>query len=85
SRFSKDNRWGDFGGVAAAWKISEEDFLKGNSSISDLKLRASVGKTGQQDIGIYRYDYFKTYNVSSTLYYQFGNQFYEIAKANGYN
>ncbi|KFF20763.1 SusC/RagA family TonB-linked outer membrane protein [Chryseobacterium sp. JM1] len=85
SRFSKDNRWGNFGGVAAAWKISEENFLKGNTAVSDLKLRASVGKTGQQDIGIYRYDYFKTYNVSSTLYYQFGNQFYEIAKANGYN
>lgn len=85
SRFSKDNRWGDFGGVAAAWKISEENFLHGNSTISDLKLRASVGKTGQQDIGVYRYDYFKTYNVSSTLYYQFGNTFYEIAKANGYN
>ncbi|WET49539.1 SusC/RagA family TonB-linked outer membrane protein [Chryseobacterium indologenes] len=85
SRFSKNNRWGNFGGIAAAWKISEEDFLKGNSSISDLKLRASVGKTGQQDIGVYRYDYFKTYNTSTTLYYQFGNQFYEIAKANGYN
>ncbi|PQA95125.1 hypothetical protein B0A69_06665 [Chryseobacterium shigense] len=85
SRFSKDNRWGDFGGVAAAWKISEENFLNGNNTISDLKLRASVGKTGQQDIGVYRYDYFKTYNVSSTLYYQFGNTFYEIAKANGYN
>lgn len=85
SRFSKDNRWGDFGGVAAAWKISEESFLKGNSAVSDLKLRASVGKTGQQDIGIYRYDYFKTYNVSSTLYYQFGNEFYLISKPNGYN
>lgn len=85
SRFSKDNRWGDFGGVAAAWRISEESFLKGNSVLSDLKLRASVGKTGQQDIGDYRYDYFKTYNVSSTLFYQFGNTFYQIAKANGYN
>lgn len=85
SRFSKNNRWGDFGGIAAAWRISQENFLNGNAILSDLKLRASVGKTGQQDIGIYRYDYFKTYNVSSTLYYQFGNQFYEIAKANGYN
>lgn len=85
SRFSKNNRWGDFGGIAAAWRISQENFLKGNATLSDLKLRASVGKTGQQDIGIYRYDYFKTYNVSSTLYYQFGDQFYEIAKANGYN
>ncbi|MCJ8153902.1 SusC/RagA family TonB-linked outer membrane protein [Chryseobacterium sp. SSA4.19] len=85
SRFSKENRWGNFGGVAAAWKISEESFLKGNSAVSDLKLRASIGKTGQQDIGDYRYDYFKTYNVSSTLFYQFGNTFYQIAKPNGYN
>jgi len=85
SRFSKNNRWGDFGGVAAAWKISEESFLKGNSTLSDLKLRASVGKTGQQDIGDWRYDYFKTYNVSSTLYYQLGNEYYLIAKPNGYN
>lgn len=85
SRFSKENRWGDFGGVAAAWKISEESFLKESSVLSDLKLRASVGKTGQQDIGDYRYDYFKTYNVSSSLYYQMGNDFYLISKPNGYN
>ncbi|KMQ63124.1 hypothetical protein ACM46_14390 [Chryseobacterium angstadtii] len=85
SRFSKDNRWGNFGGIAAAWKISEESFLKGNNVLSDLKLRASVGKTGQQDIGVYSYDYFKTYNTSTTLYYQFGDQFYQISKANGYN
>lgn len=85
SRFSKDNRWGDFGGIAAAWRISEENFLKGNGTLSDLKLRASVGKTGQQDIGQYRYDYFKTYNQSSSLYYQFGNEFYLISKPNGYN
>lgn len=85
SRFSKENRWGDFGGVAAAWRVSEENFLKGSSTLSDLKLRASVGKTGQQDIGDSRYDYFKTYNVSSTLYYQLGNEYYLIAKPNGYN
>ena len=85
SRFSKNNRWGDFGGVSAAWRISQENFLKGNSTLSDLKLRASVGKIGNQDIGDFRYDYFKTYNVSSTLFYQFGNTFYQIAKANGYN
>lgn len=85
SRFSKENRWGDFGGIAAAWRISEESFLKDNGAISDLKLRASVGKTGQQDIGDYRYDYFKTYNQSTSLYYQLGNVFYAIAKPNGYN
>lgn len=85
SRFSEKNRWGDFGGVAAAWRISEENFLKDSSVLSDLKLRASVGKTGQQDIGDYRFDYFKTYNQSTTLYYQLGNEFYAIAKPNGYN
>lgn len=85
SRFSKDNRWGNFGGVAAAWKLSEENFLKGNSFLSDLKLRASVGKTGQQDIGGYSYEYIKTYNTSPDLYYQFGDEYVLISKPNGYD
>ncbi|SHK02314.1 SusC/RagA family TonB-linked outer membrane protein [Epilithonimonas mollis] len=86
SRFSKDNRWGDFGGVAAAWKISEESFLKGNSTLSDLKLRASVGKIGNQDVGDQaRIDYLKTYATSVDLFYQFGNDFIPISKPNGYN
>ncbi|OSY89451.1 TonB-dependent receptor [Tenacibaculum holothuriorum] len=50
SRFSEANRWGNFGGAAIAWKISEESFLKDSKIISDLKLRASYGTTGQQDI-----------------------------------
>lgn len=50
SRFSKDNRWGDFPAAAFAWKISEEDFLKNSDVISDLKLRAGWGITGQQEI-----------------------------------
>lgn len=50
SRFSKENRWGDFGGAALAWNISEEDFLKDNKTISNLKLRASYGLTGQQNL-----------------------------------
>lgn len=86
SRFSKDNRWGDFGGVAAAWKISEESFLKGNSTLSDLKLRASIGKIGNQDVGDQaRIDYLKTYATSVDLYYQFGTDFIPISKPNGYN
>lgn len=51
SRFSEENRWGNFGGAALAWRISDEDFLKDSNTISDLKLRASVGWNGQQDIG----------------------------------
>ncbi len=50
SRFSSENRWGDFPGAALAWKISDEDFLKDSKIISNLKLRASYGLTGQQEI-----------------------------------
>jgi len=50
SRFSEDNRWGDFGGAALAWRISDEDFLKDSNTISNLKLRASIGWNGQQDL-----------------------------------
>jgi TonB-dependent starch-binding outer membrane protein SusC len=46
SNFGADNRWGTFPSAAVAWRISEEDFLKSNSSISNLKLRLSWGQTG---------------------------------------
>jgi TonB-linked SusC/RagA family outer membrane protein len=50
SRFSEDNRWGNFPAAAFAWKISEEDFLKDSKILSSLKLRLGWGITGQQDI-----------------------------------
>jgi TonB-linked SusC/RagA family outer membrane protein len=53
SRFGADNRYGFFPAVAAAWRISQEPFLAGNKNISNLKLRASWGITGNQDIGNY--------------------------------
>ena len=87
SRFSKDNRWGNFGGAAFAWKM-HEDLFKDNSTINELKLRLSVGAVGQQDIGGYKIDYFKQYDVSTNAYYQFGtgaNTYYLIARPKGYN
>ncbi len=53
SKFGKDNKWAGFPSAAVAWKISEEDFLKNVKAISDLKLRFSYGKTGNQGIGSY--------------------------------
>ncbi|AUC84655.1 SusC/RagA family TonB-linked outer membrane protein [Polaribacter sp. ALD11] len=50
SRFSENNRWGNFGGAAIAWNISDEDFLKDSKVVSNLKLRASYGLTGQQNL-----------------------------------
>ncbi len=48
SRFGENNRWGYFPSLGASWRIIEENFLKDQSILSDLKLRASVGLTGNQ-------------------------------------
>ncbi|RZM29223.1 MAG: TonB-dependent receptor [Pedobacter sp.] len=55
SRFAENNRWGYFPSVSAGWKISQEDFMKNVSWISDLKLRGSYGQLGNQEIGDYSY------------------------------
>jgi TonB-linked SusC/RagA family outer membrane protein len=53
SRFSEGNKWGYFPSAAVAWRLSEEDFLVNNATISNLKLRASWGLTGSQAIAPY--------------------------------
>ncbi|SEW54088.1 TonB-linked outer membrane protein, SusC/RagA family [Chitinophaga arvensicola] len=55
SNFPSANRWASFPSVSAAWLASNEDFLKDNAVVSNLKLRASYGVTGTQDIGSSRY------------------------------
>jgi len=75
SRFSKDNRWGDFPAAAFAWKISEEDFLKNSKMFSNLKLRLGWGVTGQQDIEA-SYAYLGRYITGSSVsQYIFGGSF----------
>ena len=49
SVFGENNRWGTFYGIGSAWTISEEEFME-NSIFSVLKLRASYGKTGNDNI-----------------------------------
>lgn len=51
SKFGPDNRYGFFPSGAAAWRISEENFMQNAGWIDELKLRASYGKTGTQSIG----------------------------------
>ncbi|GEO05191.1 SusC/RagA family TonB-linked outer membrane protein [Adhaeribacter aerolatus] len=53
SRFGINNRYALFPSVAAAWRISEESFLQDNAFIENLKLRASYGKSGNNNIGNY--------------------------------
>jgi len=50
SVFGANNRWGTFYGVGFAWSISEEEFMKSVDAISNLKLRGSYGKTGNDNI-----------------------------------
>lgn len=50
SRFAKGNRWGVFGSVGAAWMLSNEEFMKDQSIFNTLKLKASWGRIGNQEI-----------------------------------
>ncbi|HUH28035.1 TonB-dependent receptor [Gelidibacter sp.] len=55
SRFSENNRWGYFPSISVGWKISDENFLKNVSWLSNLKLRAGWGQLGNQEIDNYAY------------------------------
>lgn len=54
SRFGANNKWGFFPSVGLAWRASQEAFLIDNKYITNLKLRASFGVTGNQEIGNYK-------------------------------
>ena len=56
SRFGPNNKWGYFPSVSGGWKISEEKFMESFDWLSDLKLRASWGQSGNQEIPNYAYE-----------------------------
>lgn len=71
SRFGKNNRWANFPSASVAWNLSNESFFPKGNFISTLKLRASWGQLGNQEIGIYPYSSL----VSTGNYvYAFGDQ-----------
>ncbi|MEX6689081.1 SusC/RagA family TonB-linked outer membrane protein [Danxiaibacter flavus] len=85
SRFAKDSRWGYFPSLAFTWRLKEEEFLKNSNVLSDLKLRLSYGKTGQQD-GIANYSYLPVYALSNnTAQYQLGNSLYNMYRPSAYD
>ena len=69
SRFSKGNKWGLFPSFSAGWRIGEENFVKNIGWIDELKLRASWGQLGNQEIGNYPFQEI----MSVGLNYPFGN------------
>ena len=50
SRFSPDNRWGDFWAASVAWMITREEFMKNVTWVNMLKLKASFGQQGNDDL-----------------------------------
>lgn len=85
SRFSEDNRWSSFPAISVGWKINNEDFLKDSAIISELKLRAGYGVTGNQEIGN-NYGYIAYYTPSTNgASYQFGNTFYPTLRPEEYD
>jgi len=69
SRFGSNNRYGTFPSAAVGWRVSQEDFMKNAGWVSDLKLRATYGLSGNFNIGNYTY----ITNIGSSNY-AFGGQ-----------
>ena len=84
SRFGKNNRYATFPSVSAGWRINQENFLKKASWIDDLKIRASWGQTGNQEIdNLARYTIFvSNYGVNENGGQSYGTS-YDIAGTNG--
>jgi hypothetical protein len=56
SRFASGHKWGVFPSLGLSWNVNEENFLKEYKNVDNLKLRASLGTVGNQEIGDYRYE-----------------------------
>jgi len=68
SRFQPGNKFGFFPGASAGWRISEEDFLKGNHTISNAKLRAGYGRVGNElNAGRFAYLYSINFGITYPL------------------
>ena len=65
SRFAKGHKWGVFPSFSAAWRISEEGFVKNLGFVDNLKLRASWGQTGNERIDAFMY--LPQYNTSNVV------------------
>lgn len=91
SRFHKDNRWGNFYSASAAWMISNEAFMENVGWVDMLKLKASYGEQGNDDLGNF-YPYLDQYRITGangifadgTLYYK-GNPDITWENSKSYN
>ncbi len=68
SRFGSENRWADFWSVGAQWDVRQEQFMSGLDFLSRLKVRGSIGTTGNYNIG----------NYNHLQLYGFGGRYYDL-------
>jgi len=74
SRFKEGNRWGIFPGFSLGWRVIDESFIEGQNIFSNLKLRASWGQLGNQNISGY-WPYLTIIAQDNNLSYSYGNSF----------
>jgi len=84
SRFGPVAEWGTFPAISAGWRLSQESFMQGFKSLSDLKLRLAYGKTGNQSFANYvQYPQYELGDAQTQA--QFGNQFITTVRPGAYN
>ena len=84
SRFGKNNRYGTFPSISAGWRINEEKFMKDINWLDNLKLRASWGQTGNQEISnIARYTIYESNYGEAGFGGQSYGTSYDIEGSNG--
>ncbi|XWW44913.1 TonB-dependent receptor [Fibrella sp. USSR17] len=66
SKFASGRRWGFFPSLAGSWILSEESFMKSQNAVSSLKVRASYGLVGNQNVNAYQYQ---------TNYFNYANSY----------
>lgn len=75
SKFGANNKWGNFPAVSAAWRLSEESFVKDRLPwMNELKIRADYGITGNQDFG----NYLSLLLYGGAGYFPFNGQYYQV-------
>lgn len=91
SRFAPDKRWGNFWSLSAGWDLAKEKFMQDQTVVNMLKVKASFGQQGNDNIGNY-YAYLDQYNMTgvdgvwnvATLYYK-GNPDLTWETSNAFN
>jgi TonB-linked SusC/RagA family outer membrane protein len=75
SKFGRNNKWGNFPAVSAAWRLSEETFIKDKLPwVDELKIRADYGITGNQDFDNYK----SLLLYGGAGYFPYNGQYYQV-------